>query len=477
MYTFSIHKDAIVNFNRKALTVVELVSFSARKDTKQSGSTVKRGGRSHSGGHNHPEKPDLHVGAKIGPEDIIGEPVFGTIDQQGNAVSFEWRNKSGEYSISGNAYLEVRKLARQLLKISDIGSSVARKTVESLICGWVKKYYSKKTSGEFMDYFCAEAGKKIHKVQIWTPIHGLCIQKSFKLGNIKFISIERTLIDEWEKQSLETATNSLYVKEDNPENLKSGIGKLFEKRIRPIQGYAAAVMEVEAEDEKAKELLLYEANRSLSLFRIFTGLSISPVAAPICALWGARHIDSSFIFRNFDGKFVGPDEGILSHTIDYVPMGAGEIDMVFQLGLRRIHEILISENRTELENAVLESAILYSKCTTVKDPADKLIYILVGLESMLLKDSNESIVQNISERIAFLIGHNLEERRTIVKVIKKAYELRSRFLHHGASVEDLQILQEFMIMGWKAELALIGSTSQMKIREELLSHLDDLRLS
>ena len=153
------------------------------------------------------------------------------------------------------------------------------------------------------------------------------------------------------------------------------------------------------------------------------------------------------------------------------------IDMSFNLGLQRLHEILVSNSRSELEEAVLEAVLLYSKCTIAKDPADKLVYILVGLESILIKDRNEPITDNLSHRIAFLVGRDLSERKNIVRSIKDAYKLRSDFVHHGASIESLDVLRKFMEIAWQVVLSLIGATLQLKTRKELLDYLDDKRLS
>ena len=153
------------------------------------------------------------------------------------------------------------------------------------------------------------------------------------------------------------------------------------------------------------------------------------------------------------------------------------IDDSFKIGLQRLHDILISNKRSELDEAVLEAVLLYSRCTIAKDPADKLVYILVGLESILLKDPNEPVTQSLSERIAFLVASDLEKRKGVVQAIKKAYKLRSDFLHHGASFQSLEILRQLMEIAWYAVLALIGSTCELNTRKELLDHLDDQKYS
>jgi len=59
--------------------------------------------------------------------------------------------------------------------------------------------------------------------------------------------------------------------------------------------------------------------------------------------------------------------------------------------------------------------------------------------------TRRAVQQNFGERIAFTIGGNIGERRRIIKVTKDAYNLRSRFMHHGADIDDLKVVEEFML--------------------------------
>ena len=464
MYEFRIHQDAISNFDSKALSIVERVSFIPREADKQ---PIHRTVIENSGAERpQPSGPDFHVSGVIMEADIVGEVDIGQVDRDGNRISYQWYDESGQFSISDHNYSDVRGLAAQLLRNQDIDSAISRETVEELICRWVRQFYTKSTKQSFIKFFRAEAEKRVCKLQVWAPIRSLCIQKAFKLGVVTFVPIGRTRIDEWERQSLVKAKEH-----------KESIKQYFENEVRPVQGYTAAVMEVTAEQKKAHDLLLDEANKALGLVRVFTPSSLLPSETSSCVLWGTGHIDQSFIFTVSDGKFEGSQKGFLGPSNQPITLSSKIIDNSFHLGLHRLHEMLVSNSRSDLEEAVLEAVLLYSRCTIAKEPTDKLVYILVGLESILLKDSNEPITQNLSDRIAFLVGRDLQQRRDIVQSTKKAYKLRSDFVHHGASIESLEILQKFMEIAWYVILALIGSTHQFRTRQELLDHLDDKRLS
>ena len=461
MYEFRIHPKAVINFNSKASSIVKKVAFMPRKTDRQFSGTEQP----------QPFRPDLHVSGVITKADIVGDVDDIKIcqeDRDGNRISYQWYDKSSQFSISRQNYSDVRDLAAQLLKNKDINSAISRETVEELICRWVRQSYTKNTEQSFIDFFRTETEKCVRKIQVWAPIRSLCIQKAFQLGVVTFEPISRNQIDNWEKQLLINAKDKEH---------KEQIKRLFEKDIRPVQGYTAAVIEVTAEEKKAYDLLLDEANRALGLFRSFTPSAFLPNMTSSFVLWGTGHIDQSFIFTVSDRKFERLQKGFIGPGNEPVIVNSAIIDESFRSGLHRLHEILVSKNRSDLEKAVLEAVLLYSRCTISKDPADKLVYILVGLESILLKDSSEPITHNLSDRIAFLVGRDLQQRRNIVQSVKEAYKLRSSFIHHGASIESLEILQKFMQIAWYVVLALIDSTRQLKTRQELLDGLDDKRLS
>ena len=137
----------------------------------------------------------------------------------------------------------------------------------------------------------------------------------------------------------------------------------------------------------------------------------------------------------------------------------------------------LRSKRNQFQEKLLAALILYSRSAISKDLADKLVYILVALESIFLRNSSEPIQQNLGERIAFLIGDSLEKRKRIIKVTRETYTLRSGFVHHGRSIDDLEIMREFMLYAWQAIVSLIHQSNSVSTVDALLDMLDDRKLS
>ena len=75
-----------------------------------------------------------------------------------------------------------------------------------------------------------------------------------------------------------------------------------------------------------------------------------------------------------------------------------------------------------------DALLIYSRNSVAITPADKLVYILVGLESVLIRNSNEPLGKNIGERMAFLVGDSVDSRKAVLANVDEIYKLRSSFI-------------------------------------------------
>jgi len=64
---------------------------------------------------------------------------------------------------------------------------------------------------------------------------------------------------------------------------------------------------------------------------------------------------------------------------------------------------------------------LHSRSSIAAGVSHKIVFVIAAIESLLLKDSNEPIQKNLGERMAFIIGESLEERKKIVANVEDFY--------------------------------------------------------
>jgi len=110
-------------------------------------------------------------------------------------------------------------------------------------------------------------------------------------------------------------------------------------------------------------------------------------------LLGKEHIESYIYFTVNDTKLLSMAEGLIDNSGIASKLSNETIAWIKANGLDQLSEILARGPKTKFEEQVLESIFIYSRCPLARDVSDKLIYILVAIESVLLKDENEAVKQ------------------------------------------------------------------------------------
>ena len=104
-------------------------------------------------------------------------------------------------------------------------------------------------------------------------------------------------------------------------------------------------------------------------------------------------------------------------------------------GNKRIWEIFVKENKTELEQRIFNSINWVGKAFGESDERISLLEIAFAFESLFQGNTKEiispSIVASISEYYAFINGDSTEKRIELEKEFKQFYSERSGLAHGG----------------------------------------------
>ncbi len=254
--------------------------------------------------------------------------------------------------------------------------------------------------------------------------------------------------------------------------------EFFDKKVRkPFQGFPASYIKLSAEQELAREIAIYETNRSLAMLRLFTPAAVTPKVNCHIAMVGQENIDTRIILTFKNGMFSGLTENIVGNSHAPLPFRNIDITQFRKSGLASLSDLLCKDNLTGFEEDILDSFLLYSNATKEKELANKIIYILASLESIFLKNENEPIQQNLGERIATLIGRDLGEKKEIIKNVKSVYATRSAFVHHANSITQYEELEKFMFTSFKVLMTVLQNCNKFKSRDEFVTAIDDRKLS
>jgi len=244
----------------------------------------------------------------------------------------------------------------------------------------------------------------------------------------------------------------------------------------------AAVCQTIAEPIKAVEIAIQHTEEALDVLRYFSPANRYPSTPEFCSVAGREPVSrpKHLILRS--GYLISAGTTITNLRARH----PWRIDGVLLSKMRGVGFDTLASlldkpagDKTELQKDFVMALAIYSKSCIAQSLTDKLLYAVLTLESVLLKDESESLQKHIGERMAFMIGKSLEARIEIVNNYKKAYALRSRAAHHGRQVkkEELDVLEQFIPNTWFTLNWIVERLEQFNTKQEMIEHVDDIKFS
>jgi hypothetical protein len=407
---------------------------------------------------------EIHPSAVIDGTEMIGEPRITEreLDLFGIEIGRMWTHASGRFGWSGEAYQKIKLLAETIARITQLNGLVSEEFIFDEIFDWLCQTSEGTRSDSISQFILSRCIDEIKDHTIYVPLCRVHSSKGFKIGDVEFKTITKKFLDDWFSNK----------PSDNPV-MAERVAQLEHQTRAKYQGHIAACIEIRAEGKKASQLALSKTLMASALLRIISPANwtskIKSYALPI-------GMENTEVWHSF--TLVGYQKIITSDTYS-----KGPYEWVLDEPIEKMGNILeslsqlYSGQKTEFQRVLFDAILIYSRNSTTTDPADKLVFVLVSLESILLKDANEPIQSNLGERMAFLIGQSLDDRKKIVDIAKKTYAIRSRFIHHGQGIEELNTLDQFLFFAWLTFVRLIEIKDNIQTRHELIVRLDEMKLS
>ena len=449
---FRIHPSASDNFNRKARELLGLVKELPTESSRQAGFPS-----------------DLHIAASIGEKDIIGDVDTFLSDYQGNTIDRFFYCKGRKFGLGIADYKRLKETAERLQALPVIRSTLSVSFIEKTLFSWIRnQYQGVGTPDSFVEYLDKQAQKIIKTRTSWIPIANLEVQTPFPISGSEIRQLSKTVIDKWGSKMASLSDG----------NQREAATQLFETIRREYQGLAAVVTVIEAEPEFASNYAIEEAQKITAVLGIFSGATLLPDVKCVSNIKGSENIAQATVF------FESGDDGfqMASSTLDRGSstnwrLNRRNIDEIREMGLDKISSLLAADPLKDFEKSVLNSVFLYSKSAFTADPVEKIVYMLASLESIMLKNENEPIQQNLAERVAVFTAQELEARKSIIKTIKSAYGIRSQYLHHGHISSELKLISDFMIQVRMFFINLLANVDLFRTQEQFVNAIDDHKLA
>jgi hypothetical protein len=331
-------------------------------------------------GHVDPDKIDLHVAAVI-PERDMQEISSSHTDELGQEDARFFRDADQLVGLAGEGFKNLVRLSEGMQKAVRPRDVVSVECLTELIFEWVKGKYQEKNLPLMTEYVLGACEGRIEEIEILIPISSLRIQSSFSIGRVTFATLTRQVIDGWQA----------HFTSHKPEFAES-VEKLTTRWRKEMQGYAAAMVKIEAEPKRASQVAFEEAETAVSLLRFFSRANFHPRLVSSCAPLGTLRVNRRNYFTLRGGELV---EFSASKPSNEWVISDDALAEYRENGLDILSGLLKKDKLTDFQSEMLQALLLYSKSSTANDIAEKLIYILVAIESMFVMNRQEALQSNI----------------------------------------------------------------------------------
>lgn len=410
--------------------------------------------------------PDVPVKAVLQEKDISN---FQTrlVGADGKRLSRFFPHETKDVGFEAEEYKNFVRFCEGMQKQKPFHNYISLSFLEDVVFDWVRERYCGTTTQNLLDFSVPRYEATIEDVEVWIPISYTYTQINFAFANIIIKTFSQSMFDDMRRR---------YVSVDIPEENRAGFLRTLDHYQEKIGGLAAATMTVTAEPRRAYEIAQEQAEKMVALMRIFSGPIFVPELGSCTALYGQKTVQTNlYMVLSKERMFLTDGEDGI-HDVPY-QITSARFQMWNETGVGTFAELFFNTKRTKLEEKVYQSLMIYSRSTLMTNASDKLMYVFSALESLLVRDMNENLQQNVADRIAFTVSKVADERRKIVKNYKDAYSLRSRYVHHGHTIGETDVLKTFYYNVFRFFVNMVHFNLSHKTQDDFLSAIENLKYS
>lgn len=399
----------------------------------------------------------------ITEKEIIGEfNYFDSLqDGEGTENGRFWTFGETRIGWCDEEYQKIKRLAVKISTGKPLGEFVSMKFVLEEIFVWLRNSLQSGQQQPLATHLKARCEEQLFQGEIWIPLNHTYANGPFAIGRVTFRTVHKDMMDAWYSHS-------------DPIT-KPEVKMVLNDERASLQAKLAACITVCAEPHKAQEIALERASDGAAILRFLSQANWSCKIKSWTVPYGDGRPSSTTSLSVVNGNITSILSGSIEERLR--PWNVTENMKLLPDILPRLHDLALNRTGSPLRRSLYEALLVYSRNNLTTDLSEKLLFILVALESLLLRDGNEAIQGNLAERLAFLAGPTIEDRRLIVETTRTVYKLRSSFVHHGKAVEEVQALEQFLGFAWNALAVVLTDVDKFRSRDDLITYLNDRRLA
>lgn len=405
--------------------------------------------------------PNVFTAATLTDADRVGDLRLEWQDSHGNLTGIAFAEVGGlRKGIVGPDYEKLEELVSSMARVRPFRGTASVKFLREQIFEWVKERHRGQSSVGCVDFVLQRLENAAAEHGLLFPVSDLDVQSPLTLGSVTVSTFPESIFEELEAEP----------KDGPPIEVRR---KLSLSMRQEFQGRAVAETSVFAEPIRAQEIAGERVDLAIGVLRFFT----PPGYTSRIARWGYAPCRTDRVFvTDRTGRFLRTSTAVVDP--DGTTVLSDQLrDIWLSIGLSEVRDILARASRTDFEEALLMGMVTFGRAALTPDLREKMIWYCAGLESILIRDSSEPILHNLSERLAMFAYDKVQHREVALKDVKEAYSLRSRFVHHGTEIDEVEAVSRFADHGQQVFRRIAKTAHRFSSKVEFIKHIDRMKLS
>ena len=312
------------------------------------------------------------------------------------------------------------------LKISH--NFFSSKFIDIIIANCWKDYKNLDLISNILDEFHTQLIKSIETLNIILPLENIYIKrKPIVLDNCKLFQMDADNLKYYTDLYDEILINT-----GGDEETKRNFRSRFYTNVKSDYGLmnkACFRIEVEAQQEKAVEIAISYAEMYIHVLT-YCAINLSKTTQKFrISLAGQYKISrrETLILRkdntgiSSSSEWIGRTEELTIDEYKFMEMEQSHFNPLI--------EIVQKHKRNEVQNILLRAIRDFYNAIVSYDIMSEFINYIMILENFLSPENRKNIKRTISERVAYLLKDDIDERKELETYIKMLYKIRSDIVH------------------------------------------------
>ena len=396
--------------------------------------------------------------------DIIGEPKLAYSDITGRIRTRYFVQDRQEVGLSDDNYQDLRRLAEKIRKTPPFDLGFSEEFVEELIFDWWADCTKGQSNDTLTDRLCATAESVVARHHIIVPVAAIEVQAPFQFGHVLIAPMDGSLIANMFNEAAE----------NNPEQIAL-IEQARDRHLKELAHLTAVHVSTVGEpifaDNKAKKVAFDIA----AMFRFMSPAALTWNVGFPCYPHGCDQIRSTTTLRIEGDKVSSLSQSIIDRGMFTWKLATKELTEHMQGGFENLAIFFEDQETSGFQKRVRSAFVAFSEGVGSFSPNNRLVYAMSALEHLFLRSEQEPIQNGVGERLAFILAKEPHRRREILANFKRAYALRSKQVHHLATVDDEETLSQFFLNAWLGVHRAIQVSRSYKTQAEFLDAIDEVK--